>query len=50
MPVLGRGAGSMFALHLQALMNFSRNQLIGGLILLVLIWMVIFYRMLFSAA
>ena len=31
-------------------MNFSRNQLIGGLILLVVIWMVILYRMLFSAA
>jgi hypothetical protein len=31
-------------------MNFSRNQLIGGLILLVVIWMVILYRVLFSAA
>ena len=31
-------------------MNFSRNQLIGGLILLIVIWMVILYRMLFSAA
>jgi len=31
-------------------MNFSRNQLIGGLILLMVIWMVILYRMLFSAA
>ena len=31
-------------------MNFSRNQLIGGLILLMVIWMVILYRMLFSGA
>jgi len=31
-------------------MNFSRNQLIGGLILVIVIWMVILYRMLFSAA
>lgn len=31
-------------------MNFSRNQLIGGLILLIVIWIVILYRMLFSAA
>jgi len=31
-------------------MNLSRNQLIGGLILLIVIWMVIAYRMLFSAA
>lgn len=31
-------------------MNLSRNQLIGGLILLMVIWMVILYRMLFSAA
>ena len=31
-------------------MNFSRNQLIGALILLIVIWMVILYRMLFSAA
>ena len=27
-----------------------RNQLIGGLLLLIVIWMVILYRMLFSAA
>jgi len=31
-------------------MNLSRNQLIGGLILVIVIWMVILYRMLFSAA
>jgi hypothetical protein len=31
-------------------MNFSRNQLIGGLILLVVLWSVILYRVLFSAA
>jgi hypothetical protein len=31
-------------------MNFSRNQLIGGLILLAVIWMVILYRMVFSGA
>jgi len=32
------------------MMNLSRNQLIGGLILVIVIWMVILYRMLFSAA
>ena len=31
-------------------MNFSRNQLIGGFILLIVIWMLILYRVLFSAA
>jgi hypothetical protein len=31
-------------------MRFSRNQLIGGLILLMVLWMVILYRMLFSGA
>lgn len=31
-------------------MSFSRNQLIGGLILLAVIWMVILYRMVFSGA
>jgi hypothetical protein len=31
-------------------MRFSRNQLIGALILLALLWMVILYRMLFSRA
>jgi hypothetical protein len=31
-------------------MRFSRNQLIGALILLALLWMVIVYRMLFSGA
>ena len=31
-------------------MTFSRNQLIGGLLLLIVIWMVILYRVLFSAA
>jgi len=31
-------------------MRFSRNQIIGALILLGLIWLVIFYRMIFSPA
>ena len=31
-------------------MKFSRNQLIGGFILLIVIWAVIFYRMIFSGA
>ena len=31
-------------------MRFSRNQIIGALILLAVIWMVIVYRMLFSRA
>lgn len=31
-------------------MRFSRNQIIGALILLFLIWIVIFYRMIFSLA
>ena len=31
-------------------MRFSRNQIIGALILLALLWMVILYRMLFSRA
>ncbi len=31
-------------------MRFSRNQIMGALILIALIWMVILYRMLFSRA
>jgi hypothetical protein len=31
-------------------MRFSRNQIIGALILLMLLWMVILYRMIFSRA
>jgi hypothetical protein len=31
-------------------MRFSRNQLIGALILLALLWMAIIYRMIFSRA
>jgi hypothetical protein len=31
-------------------MRFSRNQVIGALILLTLLWMVILYRMIFSRA
>jgi hypothetical protein len=29
-------------------MRFTRNQLIGGLILLALVWVVILFRMIFS--
>jgi hypothetical protein len=31
-------------------MRFSRNQIIGALILIAVLWMVILYRMLFSGA
>jgi hypothetical protein len=31
-------------------MRFSRNQIIGALILLALLWLVILYRMIFSRA
>lgn len=31
-------------------MRFSRNQIIGALILLAVLWMVVIYRMLFSGA
>jgi hypothetical protein len=31
-------------------MRFSRNQIIGALILLALLWMLILYRMIFSRA
>lgn len=31
-------------------MRFSRNQVIGALLLLAVLWMVIIYRMLFSRA
>lgn len=31
-------------------MRFSRNQIIGALILITLLWMLILYRMLFSGA
>jgi len=31
-------------------MRFSRNQIIGGLLLLVIIWAVILFRMIFSRA
>ena len=31
-------------------MRFSRNQIIGALLLLVVLWIVILYRMLFSRA
>jgi len=31
-------------------MRFSRNQIIGALLLLALVWMVILYRMIFSRA
>jgi hypothetical protein len=31
-------------------MRFSRNQIIGGLLLLVVIWAVILFRMIFSGA
>jgi hypothetical protein len=31
-------------------MRFSRNQIIGALILLAMLWMVILYRMIFSRA
>jgi len=30
--------------------RFSRNQIIGALILLAVVWMVILYRMIFSGA
>jgi len=32
------------------MMRFSRNQIIGALILLAVLWMVIIYRMVFSGA
>jgi len=32
------------------MMRFSRNQIIGGLLLLLLIWVVILFRMIFSRA
>jgi len=32
------------------MMRFSRNQIIGALILLALLWLVILYRMIFSRA
>jgi hypothetical protein len=32
------------------MMRFSRNQIIGALLLLALVWMVILYRMIFSRA
>jgi hypothetical protein len=32
------------------MMRFSRNQIIGALILITLLWAVILYRMLFSGA
>jgi hypothetical protein len=32
------------------MMRFSRNQIIGALILLALLWLVILYRMVFSRA
>jgi hypothetical protein len=31
-------------------MRFSRNQIIGGLLLLLLIWVIILFRMIFSRA
>jgi hypothetical protein len=31
-------------------MRFSRNQIIGALLLVALLWMVVIYRMLFSRA
>ena len=31
-------------------MRFSRNQIIGALILVALLWLVLLYRMLFSGA
>jgi hypothetical protein len=31
-------------------MRFSRNQIIGALILLAMLWLVILYRMIFSRA
>jgi hypothetical protein len=34
----------------EPLMRFSRNQIIGALLLLALLWMVILYRVLFSRA
>jgi hypothetical protein len=34
----------------ESTMRFSRNQIIGALILLALLWMVILYRMIFSRA
>jgi hypothetical protein len=32
------------------MLRFSRNQIIGALILLALLWLVILYRMIFSRA
>jgi hypothetical protein len=32
------------------MMRFSRNQIIGALILLAVLWLVILYRMIFSRA
>jgi hypothetical protein len=32
----------------ESMMRFSRNQIIGGLLLLVVIWAVILFRMIFS--